>query len=162
MVWYVVGNTKQLVRAMSTPGKLEHIAYWRILKHIAYSILEHITYHLLEHIANWIFHIASMRNSHNLQQFYAAVKVGKRIFEGNLSVLVSRTLVSIKKLQHVAHQLHADRCNCNTQIHKYKNTKIHKKLFSSHPDSSFCMNNCTICYSRNSALICMFNFVCEN
>ena len=77
MVWYVVGNTKQLVRAMSTPGKLEHIAYWRILKHIAYSILEHITYHLLEHIANWIFHIASMRNSHNLQQFYAAVKVGK-------------------------------------------------------------------------------------
>ena len=72
MLWEI---TKQLVGAMSTPGKLEHIACC-ILKHIAYGIL-HIIYWSISHIANWIFHIASMRNSHNLQQFYAAVKVGK-------------------------------------------------------------------------------------
>ena len=65
-----------VVRAMSTPGKLEHIAYWSIL-HMAYWSILHIIYWSILHIANWIFHIASMRNSHNLQQFYAAVKVGK-------------------------------------------------------------------------------------
>ena len=135
MVWYVVGNYEAAGQwseqcRLQENWSILHIGAYCIL-HMGYSILEHITYHLLEHIAYWIFHIASMRNSHNLQQFYAAVKVGKRIFEGNSSVLVSRTLVSIKKLQHVSHQLHADRCNCNTQIHKYKNSQKAQTIFQS-------------------------------